>query len=228
MRALVDEGHRRRRGRLLDRRARPSHVGALRPPGAEPGRDAGRARRAHRADARARRRLLRGDLGARLPRRRGRGAGQAPRPARSRGPRSWPTRASPARRCAPRSGCWSEGGPVCPQIACRPIVVQIALSDPSPFATAAGVHRGARPAPRGAAGDCTPTRPGAGGPRPTSKRSWARCSTARWWPRAPRTPSSSAARRSASCRRVGRRTDRRHGRPGARPRASRRSSASRW
>jgi len=29
------------------------------------------------------------------------------------------------------------GGPVCPQIACRPIVVQIALSDPSPFATAA-------------------------------------------------------------------------------------------
>jgi N-acyl-D-aspartate/D-glutamate deacylase len=30
-----------------------------------------------------------------------------------------------------------EGGPVCPQIACRPIVVQIALSDPSPFATAA-------------------------------------------------------------------------------------------
>jgi N-acyl-D-aspartate/D-glutamate deacylase len=30
-----------------------------------------------------------------------------------------------------------QGGPVCPQIACRPIVVQIALSDPSPFATAA-------------------------------------------------------------------------------------------
>jgi N-acyl-D-amino-acid deacylase len=29
-----------------------------------------------------------------------------------------------------------QGGPVCPQIACRPIVVQIALSDPSPFATA--------------------------------------------------------------------------------------------
>ncbi|MDQ6695874.1 MAG: amidohydrolase family protein [Actinomycetota bacterium] len=31
----------------------------------------------------------------------------------------------------------AAGGPVCPQIACRPIVVQIALSDPSPFATAA-------------------------------------------------------------------------------------------
>ena len=53
----------------------------VRPSGAEPGRQPRRARRAHRADARARHRLLRGDVGSRLPRRRGGDAGQAHRPA---------------------------------------------------------------------------------------------------------------------------------------------------
>ena len=79
-----------------------------------------------------------------------------------------------------------QGGPVCPQIACRPIVVQIALSDPSPFATAAAFTE-VLALPRERRGELyAEPEWRRRAPRATSRRSGARCSTRRSSPRAPR------------------------------------------
>ena len=138
-------GARRRRDRVLvlpldqpRRRARPS--------GAEPGRVADRARRAPRAAARARRRATSRRPGGPTS------TSTRPRPSRSasaarcRGRRSWPTSASPARRSAPPQRVREAGGRVHPQIACRPIVVQIALERPGLVRHGRRVHSQLEPA----------------------------------------------------------------------------------
>ena len=90
------------------------------------------------------------------------------------------------------------GGRVHPQIACRPIVVQIALERPGLVRHGRRVHRDPRAASRGAGRPLRGRDAGGAGPRRTSRGSSAGCSTVRWWPRAPSTPTSSVARPSAS------------------------------
>ena len=92
------------------------------------------------------------------------GAGGALRRARSPGPRSWPRADKPgaALRTVERGAALP--GEVYPQIACRPIVMQMSLADPDPARRGRRVEGGARPPARGAGRPLPATRRGATGP----------------------------------------------------------------
>ena len=74
------------------------------------------------------------DLGARAVRRRVRGARRRRSAGRSRGPRSWPPAVRPGNAPDVVGARRRLGGEVCPQVACRPLVMQLTLADPFPFA----------------------------------------------------------------------------------------------
>ena len=98
------------------------------------------------------------------------------------------------RRCAPRSGCASRAATVYPQIACRPIVVQIAAERPVAVRRRAAAFTEILGLPARARGRACYAEEGwRRRAEPTRRRSGARCSTPPSWPRAPSTPTSSAA-----------------------------------